>query len=140
MTEKQKQVSGFVDFTAGSVGGVLQVISGHPLDTLKVTLLNNTTFRQSRRCEDADFFSQKKKIKLVTGEQTGGIVTIAKDIFRTEGISGLYKGVASPLVGLVAINAVLFTANGIASRFLVPANPDKVLFPPSLPPPLHIHT
>ena len=28
--------SGVVDFAAGGVGGVLQVIVGHPFDTLKV--------------------------------------------------------------------------------------------------------
>ena len=30
--------SGVVDFTAGGVGGILQVLVGHPFDTLKVFL------------------------------------------------------------------------------------------------------
>ena len=62
----------------------------------------------------------------MTGTQKGGIKDVARATLRNEGLAGFYKGVASPLIGLVAINAVLFTANGTAARFL--DTPGEVLF------------
>eukprot|EP01029_Cantina_marsupialis_P009838 TRINITY_DN226_c0_g1_i2.p2 TRINITY_DN226_c0_g1~~TRINITY_DN226_c0_g1_i2.p2 ORF type:complete len:290 (-),score=89.70 TRINITY_DN226_c0_g1_i2:1402-2271(-) len=82
----------FIDIAAGTCGGIAQTLTGHPFNTVKVRLQTSNAF-------------------------SGGM-----DCFRTlvkkEGLLGLYKGVSSPLVGLGAVNAVLFMANEFAKRHL----------------------
>jgi solute carrier family 25 carnitine/acylcarnitine transporter 20/29 len=77
---------------AGSVGGFLQGIVGHPFDTLKVKLQTTTKY--------------------------SGVVDCFKSVVKEEGLSGLYRGVQSPLVGLSAINAVAFFAFGEAKEIV----------------------
>ncbi|KAI8925454.1 mitochondrial carrier domain-containing protein [Entophlyctis helioformis] len=74
-------------FIAGGLAGVAQVLVGHPLDTVKTRLqLGGAEFKGPMDC----------------------IVKTA----RHEGILGLYKGMAAPLVGVAFVNAVLFSAYG----------------------------
>ncbi|KAJ1850895.1 hypothetical protein LPJ73_003236, partial [Coemansia sp. RSA 2703] len=40
---------------------------------------------------------------------------------RSEGVAGLYKGMASPLVGIAAVNSLLFWAYSTGKRALVGA-------------------
>lgn len=47
----------------------------------------------------------------------GAIDCLAKTV-RHERIAGLYKGVASPILGIGLCNAILFTANGQFRRIL----------------------
>ncbi|KAI9484559.1 mitochondrial carrier domain-containing protein [Zychaea mexicana] len=85
MSEK-KQVSAAADFVAGNMSGMAQVIVGQPIDTIKVRLqLDHTRFNGAWDC--------------------------AAQTIRKEGFFALYKGMASPLVGIGAVNAVLFAAN-----------------------------
>jgi solute carrier family 25 carnitine/acylcarnitine transporter 20/29 len=75
---------------AGTVAGASGVLTGHPFDTVKVRLQSQSysapIYRNTFHC----FFS----------------------IFRKEGIKGLFKGVSSPLVGVTAINTLLFGVYG----------------------------
>ena len=75
-----------IDFTAGLVGGVLECLSCHPLDTTKVAMQN------------APPSSRVGMVETIVG------------IARKRGVLGLYAGVQSPLAGLAAINAVLFAS------------------------------
>eukprot|EP00761_Pharyngomonas_kirbyi_P001954 gb/GECH01001958.1/.p1 GENE.gb/GECH01001958.1/~~gb/GECH01001958.1/.p1 ORF type:complete len:376 (+),score=79.15 gb/GECH01001958.1/:1-1128(+) len=84
------------DFIAGTVGGCGQVVAGHPFDTLKVRL--QTQGPDARFKGAMDCFGQ----------------TIKK-----EGFFGLFKGMSSPLAGVAAVNAVLFTSYGQASEYLL---------------------
>ncbi|KAL9654086.1 hypothetical protein ABK040_011630 [Willaertia magna] len=71
------------DWISGFVAGVAQIASGHPFDTIKV--------------------------KLQAG--LGGNVSTTKlfvDIFKTEGLFGLYRGALSPLVGACILNGLEF--------------------------------
>merc|ERR1712065_24924 len=79
------------DLVAGAVGGIAQVVTGHPLDTIKVRLQTQTPL------PDGSF-------------KYNGFVDCTKTMLKEEGVSGLYKGVASPLVGFAALNSVLFSA------------------------------
>jgi len=70
------------------------VLSGHPLDTVKVRLQTQTTL-----------------------VYTGTIDCLSKTI-KEEGFKGLYKGVQSPLVGLAVMNSVMFLAYGQGKSYL----------------------
>ncbi|KAG9290669.1 hypothetical protein G9A89_011632 [Geosiphon pyriformis] len=75
--------NGWHDFVAGSFAGMAQVAIGQPLDTIKVRLqIENSRFKGPMDC----FFQTLKN----------------------EGFFALYKGMASPLVGIGAVNALLF--------------------------------
>ncbi|XP_058105556.1 mitochondrial arginine transporter BAC2-like [Magnolia sinica] len=78
------------EFIAGGFGGVAGVISGHPLDTLRVHLQqpsnNTSTFR------------------------------LLRNIVASGGPSALYKGMATPLVSIAFQNAVVFQSYHILSR------------------------
>ncbi|RIA99285.1 mitochondrial carrier [Glomus cerebriforme] len=75
---------GWKDFVAGNFAGMSQVIVGQPLDTIKVRLQVESRFKGPMDC-----FIQTVK---------------------HEGFFALYKGMASPLVGIGAVNALLFAA------------------------------
>jgi len=70
------------------------VLSGHPLDTVKVRLQTQTS-----------------------NVYSGAIDCLTKTV-KDEGFKGLYKGVQSPLVGVAALNAVMFLAYGQAKTFI----------------------
>lgn len=69
-----------------SLAGAAQVVVGHPLDTIKVRMQieGSGTFKGPMDC-------------------------LVKTV-KNEGILGLYKGMASPLVGIAAVNSLLFWA------------------------------
>eukprot|EP00054_Salpingoeca_dolichothecata_P007802 m.44687 g.44687 ORF g.44687 m.44687 type:complete len:320 (-) comp17300_c0_seq2:28-987(-) len=72
-------------FIAGYASGVCLVLAGHPLDTLKVRLQTegrNGRFRGAFHC--------------------------FTDTIKHEGVRGLYKGMAAPLLATGCINCVLF--------------------------------
>lgn len=85
------------DIVAGSIGGVAQVLSGHPLDTVKVRLQTQS-----------DIYK--------------GTVDCLSRTLKEEGVKGLYKGVQSPLVGLAVMNSVMFLAYG-QSKALIQSDP-----------------
>jgi len=89
-------VLGAKDIAAGSLAGIAQCLSGHPLDTVKVRLQTQPTDVPLKYKNMMDCFS----------------VTI-----KEEGFLGLYKGVQSPLVGMALMNSVLFLSYGQAKRF-----------------------
>ncbi|KAI8620904.1 mitochondrial carrier domain-containing protein [Chytriomyces sp. MP71] len=82
----------YVDFIAGTIGGAAGVIVGHPLDTVKVRLQSQAMSGSAKR-------------------YTGTFNCIAT-ILREEKLRGLYKGMASPIVGVAAINSLLFGVHG----------------------------
>jgi solute carrier family 25 carnitine/acylcarnitine transporter 20/29 len=85
---------GIKDVVAGSLGGVAQVVFGHPLDTVKVRLQTQTSLIYK-----------------------GTLDCLTKTV-KEEGFTGLYKGVQSPLVGLAALNSVMFLAYGQAKSYI----------------------
>ncbi|KAG0067269.1 mitochondrial carrier [Linnemannia elongata] len=84
---KQKEIVPWHDFVAGSLGGMAQVTVGQPMDTIKTRL----------------------QIEGPNGRFVGPMDCLRKTI-KNEGFLGLYKGMASPLVGVAAVNALLFAA------------------------------
>ncbi|KAI0770039.1 mitochondrial carrier [Fomes fomentarius] len=84
------------ELMAGSVGGAAQVIVGQPLDTIKT------------RAQTAP----KGMFK--------GPMDILVQTLRKEGFFALYKGMASPLIGIAGVNSLLFAAYGVSKRIISP--------------------
>ena len=61
-----------ISVLSGTLGGMAQVLVGHPFDTIKVRL-------------------QTKEVKAID---------CLKNTLKLEGLSGFYRGIASPLVGI----------------------------------------
>ncbi|KAL7748225.1 hypothetical protein RI367_006411 [Sorochytrium milnesiophthora] len=82
---------GAMSFAAGTVGGFAGVLAGQPFDTIKVRLqVQGDGGRRVYR----------------------GIGDCFYKIVRDETVFGLFKGMSSPLLGVVAANALLFGVYG----------------------------
>jgi len=86
LTTKQLFIKRLKDFTAGSIAGFACKVVEYPFDTVKVLLQTQKTneFKGPIHC----FFS----------------------VLRTQGPGRLYRGLASPIVGSMFENAVLFSS------------------------------
>jgi len=82
------------EFLSGLLGGCAGVLVGHPFDTVKVKLQ-----------------TQDYKNPLYKGTHDCFRQTIQHD-----GVKGLYRGMASPLVGVGGINAVVFGVQKYTNR------------------------
>jgi solute carrier family 25 carnitine/acylcarnitine transporter 20/29 len=80
-----------MNVVAGTVSGAAGVLSGHPFDTVKVRL-------QAQLHSEPLLYRSTLHCFLST--------------VKNEGIRGLFKGVSSPLVGVTAINTLLFGVYG----------------------------
>ncbi|RHZ33911.1 hypothetical protein DYB37_002870 [Aphanomyces astaci] len=82
-----------IDYAAGCLGGVMGIIVGQPFDTIKVRLqTHGAHYTSPWHC--------------------------ARHTVQHEGVRGLFKGLASPLVGSVPINALVFGVHGSTLRAL----------------------
>ncbi|KAI5481463.1 hypothetical protein MNV49_004220 [Pseudohyphozyma bogoriensis] len=81
---------------SGSFGGAAQVLVGQPLDTIKT------------RAQTAPAGAFK------------GPLDIAVQTIKKEGVLALYKGMASPLIGVAAVNSLLFTSFSTAKKVISP--------------------
>lgn len=82
------------DLAAGTVGGVAQLVVGHPFDTIKVKLQSQPT----------PLPGQLPKYS--------GAIDAVKKTLAAEGFGGLYKGMGAPLATVAVFNAVLFSVRG----------------------------
>lgn len=103
----KSESSPFKYFLSGGFGGICTVVSGHPLDTIKVRL--------------------QTMPKPAPGEQPlyKGTFDCASKTIKKEGFKGLYKGMAAPLTGVAPIFAISFFGFGVGKR-LVQKNDEKL--------------
>ena len=94
----------FVDIIAGTIAGINVTLVGHPFDTLKVRLQTQPF--------DKPIYN--------------GLVDCFKKTIKWEGVSGLYKGMSSPLFGQMFFRANLFLAYFQAKRVLTKNNTVKL--------------
>eukprot|EP00931_Biecheleriopsis_adriatica_P038195 TRINITY_DN21906_c0_g1_i1.p1 TRINITY_DN21906_c0_g1~~TRINITY_DN21906_c0_g1_i1.p1 ORF type:complete len:285 (+),score=23.83 TRINITY_DN21906_c0_g1_i1:38-892(+) len=87
------------ELVAGGIAGAAGILSTQPLDTIRIRLQSSAHG---------------------LGRATGyaGLVDCALSTMKTEGLRGLYKGVASPTLTVGAMNAVLFFTYERASASL----------------------
>lgn len=84
------------ELLAGSVGGAAQVIVGQPLDTVKT------------------------RAQIAPKGMFKGPMDILMQTLRKEGFFALYKGMASPLIGIAGVNSLLFASYGVSRRIISP--------------------
>lgn len=97
MTEAAKPPSLIKSFIAGGVGGTCLVVTGHPLDTIKVLL-------------------QTQVIKAGEAPLYGGVADCAKKIVARDGFVGLYRGMMAPIIGVTPMYALCFFGYGIGQK------------------------
>lgn len=84
------------ELIAGSVGGAAQVLVGQPLDTIKT------------------------RAQVAPKGMFKGPMDVFTQTIRKEGFFALYKGMASPLLGIAGVNSLLFASYGISKRIISP--------------------
>lgn len=89
-------------FVCGGFGGICTVLVGHPLDTIKVRLQTMSLPKAGEQPLYLGTWDCMKK-------------TVAK-----EGVSGLYKGMGAPLVGVAPIFAISFMGYGLGKQLFSP--------------------
>ncbi|KAL3922768.1 MAG: hypothetical protein SGILL_002025 [Bacillariaceae sp.] len=92
------------DFLAGTFGGFAGKLLDYPLDTVKVLLQTQNATKSAATSTVGS---------MATGEAVPTVVYrgawhCLRHTVETTGVSGLYKGLSSPLIGSMAENAVLF--------------------------------
>ncbi|KAK2462288.1 hypothetical protein APHAL10511_005594 [Amanita phalloides] len=84
------------ELIAGSAGGAAQVLVGQPLDTIKT------------------------RAQIAPNGMFKGPMNIFVQTVGKEGFFALYKGMASPLLGIAGVNSLLFAAYGASKRLVSP--------------------
>ncbi|KAI5637783.1 mitochondrial carrier protein domain-containing protein [Phthorimaea operculella] len=100
-------------FLSGGFGGICTVLSGHPMDTIKVRLQTMP-------------LPKPGEAPLYRGTWDCFTKTIQKEGFR-----GLYKGMSAPLTGVAPIFAISFFGFGLGKK-LIQKNPEQALTKPEL--------
>eukprot|EP00045_Choanoeca_perplexa_P021665 m.7011 g.7011 ORF g.7011 m.7011 type:complete len:290 (+) comp8673_c0_seq1:45-914(+) len=95
------------DFVSGYVGGVAGLIVGQPFDIVKI--------RQQTH----------------VGDKPPNVLPVMQELWKNEGFFSFFRGIGPPLLGVGAVNAVLFTTYGATSRFLSPDINDRNIIPMS---------
>jgi solute carrier family 25 carnitine/acylcarnitine transporter 20/29 len=85
------------EFIAGACGGIGQIVSAHPIDTIKTRLQLSNDFKSPWDC-------------------------VSKTI-KNEGFFGLYRGMGAPIVGVAFVNAVVFTSFGWCKNLITNSTP-----------------
>lgn len=91
-----------LDFFAGFLGGCAGIMVGYPLDTVKVHM-------QTQDCRNPKY---------------RGTWDCLRSILAKESVSGLYKGMTSPIAGVAVVNAIIFGVYGSTQRSL--SEPDRL--------------
>ena len=113
---------GYKDFIAGTVGGFSGKVLDYPLDTVKVLLQT----QNSLTSKTSPTTSISSKADAATIQSTAaapkkvyrGAIHCLRHQIKTRGFLSLYQGIASPLAGSMAENAVLFLCYGEIKRML----------------------
>jgi len=100
-TEKvstERKANPIKSFLTGGFGGICNVLSGHPLDTIKVRL--------------------QTMPRPAPGESPlyRGTFDCAAKTIKNEGVRGLYKGMSAPLTGVAPIFAMCFAGYALGKR------------------------
>lgn len=98
-------------FISGGVGGICLVVTGHPLDTMKVRI---------------------QTMPIPGPGQTplyAGTFDCAKKIFLKEGPRGFYKGMAAPVVGVTPIFAISFFGYNVGKAMQQDKPDDPLTYP-----------
>ncbi|XP_023161536.1 congested-like trachea protein isoform X3 [Drosophila hydei] len=107
----ERKANPFKSFITGGFGGICNVLSGHPLDTIKVRL--------------------QTMPRPAPGEKPlySGTLDCATKTIRNEGVRGLYKGMSAPLTGVAPIFAMCFAGYALGKRLQQRGEDSKLTYP-----------
>ncbi|KAK4046158.1 hypothetical protein OIV83_006299 [Microbotryomycetes sp. JL201] len=111
-------ISPTLDFVAGTVAGVASVIVGQPFDVVKVKLQCADDGREANRRAHV-LGPLQARAGVTTTRQHSTAVKAFLDILKRENVRGLFKGVTSPMLGVAAINASVFTSYKYSMNLMV---------------------
>lgn len=111
--QQQAAISPLKNFFAGGFGGVCLVFAGHPLDTIKVRIQTQPKPAPGQ----IPFYS--------------GTFDCFKKTLVNEGVKGLYRGMAAPIIGVTPMFAVCFFGFGLGKK-LQQKHPNEILTYPQL--------
>lgn len=87
---------------AGCAGGCAGIVVGHPFDTIKVRCYGLTIWR----CRRVRLRCWQVRLQSDSAGKLAGPLMATKDLLRREGLGGLFKGIESPLIANVPIQAL----------------------------------
>uniref|UniRef100_A0A7S1KTE3 Mitochondrial carrier protein n=1 Tax=Percolomonas cosmopolitus TaxID=63605 RepID=A0A7S1KTE3_9EUKA len=105
---KEKPLTFIENVIAGTAGGCALTLVGHPFDTVKVRL----------QTQPKPLPGQKPMFT--------GVLDCFKQTIQKEGITGLYKGITSPLAGQALLYAICFSSYGYGQK-IQRSSPDEEL-------------
>lgn len=100
-TQTQSVASSIKSFVSGGFGGVCAVLVGHPFDLIKTRLQTAPP-----------------------GTYKGAIDVTVKTV-RADGLSGLYRGMGPPLIGVTPIFALSFFSYDLGKKLVYAATPNR---------------
>ncbi|KAG6581896.1 Mitochondrial arginine transporter BAC2 [Cucurbita argyrosperma subsp. argyrosperma] len=86
------------EFIAGGIGGIAGIVSGYPLDTLRIRQQHSTS---------------------------GSAISVLRNIMSNGGPAALYRGMGAPLASVTFQNAIVFQTNAVLCRAFDPAVTDN---------------
>ena len=123
------QVTFWQDFVAGGIAGSASVVVGHPFDTIKVrlqTLTRTTTAASTIRDNRRDVASLwnwllRNNHNPTVSKQQPSLAASSSRVVTGGGpssssLSSLFRGLGTPLASAAALNALVFSSYGAASK------------------------
>lgn len=98
ISNKPKQIPFILQFTAGGVAGISEILTMYPLDVIKTRL-------------------QLVQTPSASTVQSSSITRALRQIVKTEGVGHLYRGILSPLLIEAPKRATKFAANEFYSQY-----------------------
>jgi hypothetical protein len=95
---------------AGGIGGMMGVAASYPLDTLK------TRAQLSHHSSEYEVLSDSS-LTIEYKPKTDPL-SIARDVYESEGIIGFYSGVETTMIGQAVIKSLAFASNAFALEMI----------------------
>ncbi|KAK7205298.1 solute carrier family 25 member 45 [Myxozyma melibiosi] len=114
------------DFIAGYVSGAVSIAVGNPLDIIKVKLQNASSSSAAVTLGEADELRAVVQRTTATATATAAAETATAPAKDLRYLRSLLHGVAAPIIGYGALNALLFASYSITMRALTsPSSPAR---------------
>ncbi|CAB9496169.1 Congested-like trachea protein [Seminavis robusta] len=104
--------SGLMEFAPGAIGGFCNVFVGHPMDLIKVR-------QQSVPMGGGGGASVSRTAVAAALASNTSTSAMFRNIIAQEGMSGLYRGLSSPLIAVTPAFAVNFWSFDVAKNFII---------------------